>query len=96
MSTPLGLPPTPWDDPDRFPPPVVNESGVRFWPDQEFTQRARAMDLLHLRVLFVEHPDGTRTRMLLRADQTVLGTYQTLEALVVRLEIEKFRRDTAD
>lgn len=67
------------------PPDAVNEIGVKFWVDKDLTRYAINKGLSLVQVLFVEEPDGTRTRLLVQ-NGIAVDEDQTLEGMAAKID----------
>lgn len=67
-------------------PDFINEEGVKFWYDESSTNYAKKIGLENVVIFFIEESNKRKTR-LITENQEVLGDYQQLEALCVKLDM---------
>ena len=80
-------------NPFSSPPDFINAEGVKWWHDDSTTKYARNPDkfgtTLDVQCWYVEFPDGSRTRVLINADQQVVDESQTLEGIGIKIDVRK-------
>ena len=75
------------------PPDFINAEGVKWWHDDSTTKYARNPDkfgtTLDVQCWYVEFPNGSRTRVLINADQQVIEESQTLDGIGIKIDMRK-------
>lgn len=70
------------------PPQAVNELGCKFWADRDSTDYAKRKGLA-VQVVYVEHPDGSRTRLILENGEAVYEN-TSIEAIACHIDVLSF------
>ncbi len=82
---------TPWTN--NTPPDATNDAGVKFWGDVSFQRYAVSRGITDVQCMFVEAPDGRRSRIIARG-QEVLNDSTSFEAAACFLDMLALVKNT--
>jgi len=75
------------ESPDWGNPEHINDAGFKFWLDRSSTDYARNKGLDDYHVLFTEHPDGKRTRILVNGNNEPVCDDPSIEGIAVYIDL---------